>query len=103
MTTDPRFILSDVAPNVVDAFVDYHRENPHIYEAFKRYSQDLKDAGRSHFGAKAIMERIRFDTALAGNDEFKINNSMASSYVRLICWEHPEFVGFFETRTRRAA
>jgi hypothetical protein len=103
MTIDPRFVLSDVNPGVVDAFVDYHRDNPHLYDAFKRYSYELKRAGRSHFGAKAIMERIRYESALAGNDEYKINNSYASCYARVLAWEDPVFSGFFEMRTRRAA
>lgn len=102
MNTDP-FVLSDVSPRIVERFVDYHRENPAVYDQFKRFAFQLKEAGRDHFGAKAIAERIRFETAVRGNDDFKLNNNFVSCMVRILCWEHPEFCGFFETRTRRAA
>lgn len=97
-------LFSGIAPHIVERFVAYHKENPHVYDAFKRFAFDLKRAGRDHFGAKGIMERLRWWSAVeAKGDEFKINNNFSSCYVRLICMEYPEFRGFFEVRTRRAA
>ena len=88
--------------NLNDAFDDYHRDNPQVFEAFKAASVKLKQNGRKHFGAKCIIEYIRFQTAIAdktGRDKFKINNNYTSRYVRLLERERPEFVGFFAKRT----
>jgi hypothetical protein len=99
-------LFGDVAPHIVDKFLTYHRENPHVYEAFKRFSHELKNSGRDHFGSKGIMERLRWWSAVeAKNDQFKINNSYASCYARLLVFENPDFSAFFQLRStaRRAA
>jgi len=85
--------------NLNDAFDDYHRENPLVYIAFRRSAVQLMNAGHTHFGAKCIMEYIRFHTAVTGKDSFKINNNYTSRYVRLLEKERPEFIGFFAKRT----
>ena len=90
--------FSDLNPRIVDAFFEYHKANPHVYDLFKRFASDLYAAGRGHFGSKAIIERIRFETAVRGNDEFKINNNFASCYARLLILDMPIFREFFETR-----
>lgn len=91
-------IFGDISPRVVDAFISYHRENPQVYEGFVRYAKALKQAGREHYGAKGIMEKLRFETAIQGGDDFKINNSYSSCYARLMAWEFSEFRDFFEFR-----
>lgn len=99
----PDVIFGDLCPTVVDQFVDYHRARPEIYEQFKRFSVEIKSSGRDQFGAKAIMERIRFETALRGGDEFKVNNSYASCYARLLAFEDSSFREFFIFRHTKAA
>jgi hypothetical protein len=99
-------LFGDVAPHIVDKFLPYHRENPEVYAAFKRFAYELKQAGRDHFGSKGIMERLRWWSAVeAKNDQFKINNSYASCYARLLVFEDPGFSDFFQLRStaRRAA
>lgn len=93
-----RAVFGDIIPKIADAFVDYHKANPGIYDQFKRFAFELRRAGRDHFGAKAILERIRYETAITGSGEFKINNNFASCYARLLILDHPEFSEFFETR-----
>jgi hypothetical protein len=98
-------VFEGVAPHIVDNFLTYHRQNPHVYEQFKRFAYELKKAGRSHFGAKAIAERIRFETAIKGNDDFKLNNNYVACMARLMVFEDPTFSDFFQLRStaRRAA
>lgn len=84
-------------------FQEYHRRNPRVYRLFKQYAFQVLRAGRNHYGAKAIFERIRWYLMFETNDPegFKVNNSYVSRYVRMLVREHPEFEGFFETRRLR--
>lgn len=73
-----------------------------VYEAFKRRALQLIDKGRRRYGAKRIVEEIRYDTTLQHAPEYadgyKVNNNMTSLYARRFMEEHPEHDGFFKTR-----
>ncbi|MBX6314784.1 MAG: hypothetical protein IRY99_17985 [Isosphaeraceae bacterium] len=78
----------------------FDASNPHIYEHFKAFTLALRAAGIQRYGAKSIMERIRWHVAIeTGNDSFKINNNYTSRYVRKLVAEYPELRAFFEMRT----
>ena len=79
-------------------FEKYHAKNPEIWEAFKTLSFQLIKAGRSHFSADAILHTIRFNTAIRGCLDFKINNDYSSMYSRLFTANFPEHKDFFEQR-----
>jgi len=54
---------------------------------------------RPRFGAKAIIEIIRWDTMIQERDiTFKVNNNHAPDLARLIMARFPEFDGFFSIR-----
>lgn len=79
----------------------YNQENPHIYEVFEKFTLQVIDTGRKYFGAKAIMERVRFYSLIeAKNDVFKVNNNQVAFYARLFEARNAQFKGFF--RKRRA-
>jgi hypothetical protein len=79
-------------------FQKYHAENPHIYNEFKSLANLLISRNYKHIGAKQIIEYIRFNTMITGNDRYKINNSYTSDYARLFEEEHPYLIGYFEKR-----
>jgi len=80
-------------------FEEYDKEHPHVFRLFKTFALSLKKRGLKHYGAKAIMERIRWQVAFeTGNDGFKINNNFTSRYARKLEREMPEFKGFFRKR-----
>lgn len=80
-------------------FDAYDRANPQVWLAFEEAALRLIDAGRDHFGAKAIMEHIRYNTALTtGDDFFKVNNNFTSGYARKFVKKYPEHKDFFELR-----
>lgn len=82
-----------------DKFCAYHEENPQIYEGFKKLAlKAIALQNRQRFGAKALFEILRWNTAIIGNDEFKLNNNYTSFYARLFEKEFPQHVGFFEKR-----
>lgn len=85
------------------AFARYLQENPQIWEFFCRFAEQARQAGRKHIGAKAIMERIRWETYLAPVQEpgfplLKVNNNYSSRLARKLMAERPEFAGCFELR-----
>ena len=83
------------------SFEQYDRENPAIYQAFVRYARQLRCTGRKRIGAKLIMERIRWDSAVgASADLFKINNNFTAGYVRKLIAEEPDFRELFEIREK---
>lgn len=94
--------LSLFDPTMEEIFQDYHAANPHIFRMFERVTFDAIRIGFAHYGAKSVMERLRWHSRETGNDEFKINNNYASYYGRLFEKKHPEHKGFFRKRKLRA-
>lgn len=90
----------EIAPEE-SRFRRYHKENPAVYELFVRFTRQAISAGRKRFSATAIIQRIRWETAVTGNDGFKINNNYSSYYARLFIREYPQHEGFFVTRAGR--
>lgn len=89
----------------IDArFAAFHRDNPNVYATLVRLAREARAAGKTRIGMKALVERARWDLWLATHgDEYKINNSFVSRYVRLIVSQEPDLAGMFETRRLRAA
>ena len=79
-------------------FVEYHIENPGIWEAFKTKTLETIEKGFQHYGAKGIFEIIRWQTGTSGNDGFKVNNNYTPFYARLFEMEFPKHKGFFQKR-----
>ena len=84
-------------------FDEYHADNPGVYAKFVAYAEQLKSAGRTRIGAKAIVERIRWDSLVAAIDgDYKINNSYTSRYVRLVSKERPDLAPLFALRSLKS-
>ena len=79
-------------------FQEYHLKNPLIYEAFESMAKQMA-ARRTRFGAKALMEIIRWNTMLNGGDEFKVNNNYTAYYSRMFEQNNPNYAGLFAKRT----
>ena len=79
-------------------FEKYHSANPEIWNMFKELTFQLIRAGRNHFSSDAILHTIRFNTAIRGGKDFKINNNYSSMYSRLFTTNFPEHKDFFEQR-----
>lgn len=86
--------------NWAEWFKLYDEANPLIYAQFKHFAYQLLESGRHHGGAKQIMERIRWETAISGRDQFKINNNYATGYAKKLVAEAPRFEGFFSFRKK---
>jgi hypothetical protein len=79
-------------------FLEYHKTNPHLYEAFKQVALDAMNMGFRTYGANGIFEIIRWKRAERGDGEFKINNNYAPLFARLFANEFPQHADFFRFR-----
>jgi len=81
------------------AFLEFHHKNPEVYELFKRFTFQVVNSGRHGYGARSLIERIRWHTNIETTDpDFKINNNHAPHYARMFMLEFPKHDKFFTTR-----
>lgn len=85
-------------------FLQYIKDNWHIYLAFERRAFRLISRGYSHGSAYEIVENIRWQSRLAEREsEFKINNNYRPDLARLFEDMNEKHRGFFRNRVRKAA
>lgn len=78
---------------------EYHKKNPHVYDLFEQYTFMVIKRGFQHYGAKGIMERIRWHSDIeTTGDRFKVSNNHTAYYARYFHHLHPEYEGFFRTK-----
>ena len=79
----------------------YVRENPAVWEAFKKFTIQAAASGRKHLSARLVVERMRWESMISEKDrEFKINNNIAPKLARKFMSEFPGMDGFFATRSK---
>jgi hypothetical protein len=77
----------------------WHKQNPHIYALFKRFTLEAIRQGHKRLSGWLIVNRIRWETVVVtSGDDFKIPNDFIAFYSRLFMHEHPDYQGFFRTR-----
>ncbi len=91
-------------PTIEQRFIEFHKANPAVYQTLVRLAREAKNVGKTRIGMKALFERARWDMWLqTRGDEFKLNNTYASRFARLIEANEPDLTGLFERRRLRAA
>ena len=87
---------------LTESFLKFNDEHPEVLTAFCRFTLQLIRAGREHGGAKMVMERVRWDSALGSRepDTFKVNNNFTAFYARAFHQLYSEHDGFFRTRNQ---
>jgi hypothetical protein len=88
-----------------DLFEAFHRDNPQVYTAFKRFVLEARKAGVSRLSADMLLHRVRWDSMIAtgGSGGYKVNNNFSSRYVRKFCEDFPHLAYLFEKRQLRSA
>jgi len=82
-----------------DAFLRFHRENPHVYVELVKLSRQLKEVGHKRIGIGMLFEVLRWKQALVTvGDGFKLNNNYRSYYARMMMNAEPDLRGIFELR-----
>ena len=73
--------------------------NPHVLELFINLALAMQARGRTRIGAKAIVERLRWEYHYTtSGDEFRLNNLFTSRLVRRAITARPELAAMFELR-----
>jgi hypothetical protein len=81
------------------AFLEFHHNNPKVYELFCHFARQALDAHRTRLSAKLLWERIRWYTTVETTDpEWKLNNNHHAYYARLWLADHPDRPDFFRLR-----
>ena len=82
-----------------EKFPQYHKDNPHIYEAFKHHTHLAISRGFKNFSAEFVFNILRWETGIsAKHDPYKINNNYKAFYSRMFMNEYPEYANFFRVR-----
>ena len=80
-------------------FREFDRTNPHVWEKFVELALRAVDRGFTHYGAKTIVEIIRYHYDMRTTGErFRINNNFPAYYARKFHRLFPHLDGFFKTR-----
>tara|TARA_R110000823_G_scaffold28917_3_gene84178 strand:+ start:37 stop:366 length:330 start_codon:yes stop_codon:yes gene_type:complete len=84
----------------VQNFLKYHHLNPHVYEMFKGYIKEVKDAGKTKYSARTILHRMRWHANIETRriDEFKIGDHHSPYYARMYMHQWPDDEGFFSVK-----
>jgi len=100
MGTQHNFWDQPQEPELMRQFKAYHEKNPEVYKLFCHFTREAIDAGRKHFGAKAIWERMRWYTSIETRcpSKLKLCNTWTAFYARLFMFDHPVHAGFFRTK-----
>ncbi len=90
------------AAEIEAAFLRFVALNPRVWDLFERYANLLVERGWRNYGAKAIVERVRWDHDLTivpdDGEPFKIKNEFTPYFARHFHKLHPEHGGFFRVR-----
>lgn len=88
-------------PTPAEKFEQFHHDNPAVYQALCDLARQwINSTGRRKIGIGALVERVRWDIAIATSDpDFKINNNHRPFYARLIMAQEPDLADVFDLRT----
>ena len=81
-------------------FNEFHRNNPEIYNLFVKLT-NMVTPRKKYYSAKAIFHRIRWETMISGESDYKIDDGWISHYARKFMDDFPQHRGFFQTRDRK--
>ena len=91
--------------NALDrSFLKFHKENPHIYKLFCKYSLEAIASGQKVYSARGIVFRIRWftDVETRSSEPFKINDHHSPYWARMFMRDWPQHDEFFRTRLATA-
>jgi hypothetical protein len=83
----------------MEAFLDWHEDNPHIYDGLVRLAREVKAAGFDRCSLRLLYERLRWESMFETEGEaYKMPNNWVPGYARLLMHLEPdEFGDMFET------
>jgi len=81
-------------------FEEFHKNHPEIYNLFVKFT-NMATQRKKYYSAKAIFHRIRWESMISGEGDYKIDDGWISHYARKFMDDFPQHSGFFQTRDRK--
>ncbi len=75
----------------------YHDDNPDQYEFFCKLASQMAEK-RDHYGARSIIEVMRWYTSLDAGEPYKIANDVPAFYARKWTMANQQHKGFFRMK-----
>ena len=99
---ETRYDHAPGAHTIDEAFDEFHRANPRVYDELVKLARRAKERGFTQYGIGALYEVFRWERGPTGGDDdgYKVNNNFRAIYARKIMAEHADLAGFFRTRAR---
>jgi hypothetical protein len=80
----------------------YHLANPGFYEQFQKFAREAMNT-HAKIGARLICERMRwYHQVEKGSYLYRVCNSFAAYYVRMLMLDQPEFRSLFNTKSLKS-
>lgn len=88
-------LISGVDAKSADLFIAWLKDNRLVWEQFEKFALEANRA-KKKIGAKAVMERCRWECEIESGEEYKCNNNYTAYLARLfnLKWD----VEFFDLR-----
>ena len=83
----------------------FHEEHPECWQLFCQFALEKAALGYHHFGAKSVIERIRWETSAGGIEpDLKFNDHFVPFYSRRFNRMHPHLGDgeFFRVRAQKS-
>jgi hypothetical protein len=90
--------------NTEKKFLDFHEDNPHVYEALRELVVEAQTRGYAKWGIGGMYEILRWrgSVVTSGDPHFKLRNDFRAYYSRLLLLNGDAPVGFFSLRRSQA-
>ena len=101
------FLFSRYEPKRVEAFINFHNKNPHVYKKFLEITNQVMEKGRGRYSAGHIFGIMRWHTDISENraheadsTDYKITSNWSPFYARLFVYHNPQHVLYFNLRCK---
>lgn len=89
-------LISGVDEKSADMFINWLKDNRAVWDQFEKYTLEANRA-KKKLGAKAIIERCRWETEIENQETYKCNNNYTAYLARLFNLKYD--VEYFDLRT----
>ena len=87
-----------------DEFCFYYSHEPEIYEMFEKLTLEMINSGRTRYSATLTLGRMKWDIDKREHEcSFVVPTTIQPYFPRKFMAEHPEHLGFYETKTLTSA
>ena len=105
MADDQRDLFEPLPLTTKERFVQFHEDNPIVYERLKVMAFQVRKLGRKRLSGRTLWEVLRWNIASTTTEEtepYKLNDHYLPHYVRMMIADFPSLDGFFELRRLRS-